>query len=364
MSLWHWVAATAIHFEWLICCARYRNVEGAALSIRTHSFPIAENSVVAVSIVCVPISVEPKKKNEIKTIPVRWHAKVSVQCTALCLLFFFSSSDVIISCTLTSRFWCFTDFCSFCSRCSIFWVAIFSWSLAAADNLKCGRFDAISAEYCSLKRGAYSAKKRCSIKLSSVGRCFWHASFDSIDSSKFSVRIRPRHWRTAQRIDLTYSNFRSTRLVDVLSTPAVDSPCSFRTSNDQSCTHQRFPRSQFCCAARKTADRMMARPAQSSRYPATERCRRKWSHYQHEYVLQNHHNHSSQRGTFQRQKCNSNSETLPNGWPLECKNLKASSIWRPYVATSFSGNGARPFGLPYFPRQTDESFRIADRSRI
>lgn len=104
-----------------------------------------------------------------------------------------------------------TDFCSPCSRCSIFCVAIFSWSLAAADNLKCGRFDAINAEYCSLNRGAYSAKNRCSIKFSNVGRCFWQASFDRIDSNRFSNKRKTDILMTKsnrfQRLTQTFRTF-------------------------------------------------------------------------------------------------------------------------------------------------------------
>lgn len=57
--------------------------------------------------------------------------------TILCRCFFFSSSELIISCTLTNRFWLLTIFCSSLSLSSTWRAADFRCSFVAFGIFKC-----------------------------------------------------------------------------------------------------------------------------------------------------------------------------------------------------------------------------------
>jgi len=101
--------------------------------------------------------------------------------TNLCFRFFISSSELIISWTLTSLFWCRATFCSSRNRCSALLTASCKASFKWLLNLKCG-FSIVPIA--SAVRFADS-KNGCSNKWATVGKSCFKASGDRMTSSKF-----------------------------------------------------------------------------------------------------------------------------------------------------------------------------------
>lgn len=107
--------------------------------------------------------------------PINTRTKISKGFTIRFRCFFFSSSLLIISWTLVSRFWLRTTFCSPLSRSSIFTTTVFRCSLTEEGILKCARSPSVK---CNLTR----AKNGSSSRPSMVGRPFLQASCDRTDS--------------------------------------------------------------------------------------------------------------------------------------------------------------------------------------